>query len=70
MKNILIPLMQEYQRLMEVENKFNDWKKENPELYSWDYKGQRASKAQFERMGIMIRKIMIDYERNYNQQED
>lgn len=55
--------MQEYQRLMEIEAKYKEWEKENPELMSWHYKGQRVPRARFERIGIMIRQTMIDFER-------
>ena len=64
MNELLIPLMQEYQRLMEIENKYEEWKKDSPELMPWDYEGQRIPRARFERIGIMIRQTMIDYERN------
>ncbi len=65
MNELLLPLMQEYQRLMEIENKFEEWKKKNPELGSWKYEGQRVSKARFERIGVIIRQTMIDFERNH-----
>lgn len=67
MNNLLIPLMQEYQRLMEIEAKYEEWEKESPELMPWDYKGQRVSRARFERIGIMIRQTMIDFERGAKQ---
>ena len=63
MNNLLIPLMQEYQRLMEVEAKYEEWRNENPDVYEWNYHGQRVSRARFERIGIMIRQTMIDFER-------
>lgn len=63
MNKLLAPLMEEYQRLMEIEAEYKEWKKEHIELFSWDYKGKRVAKARFERIGVMIRQTMIDYER-------
>ena len=37
MNNLLIPLMQEYQRLMEVEAKYEEWRNENPDVYEWNF---------------------------------
>jgi len=67
MTELLIPLMQEYQRLMEIEAKYEKWEKENPKLMPWNYKGQRVSRTRFERIGIMVRQTMIDYERGVRQ---
>lgn len=64
MNNLLLLLMQEYQRLMQIENEYEDWKLQNPHKNSWEYNGQRVSKARFERIGVMIRQTMIDYERS------
>jgi len=63
MKELLKLLMAEYQRLMELEEKFREWEENNPELYPWEYSGQRVSKARMERIGIMIRQTMKDFER-------
>ena len=64
MKDLLIPLMQEYQRLIEIEKKYDEWKSENPDKNSFKYNGQRISTARFQRIGIMIRQTMIDMENN------
>ena len=48
---------------MEVEAKYEEWRNENPDVYEWNYHGQRVSRARFERIGIMIRQTMIDFER-------
>lgn len=64
MKDLLIPLMQEYQRLIEIEKKYDEWKSENPDKHKFEYNGQRVSRARFERIGIMIRQTMIDMENN------
>lgn len=63
MKGLLIPLMEEYKRLIEIEEKYLEWKRENPESYSWNYNGQRVSRSRFERIGIMIRQSMVDFEK-------
>mgnify|MGYP001378602508 CR=1 FL=1 len=63
MKELLKLLMAEYQRLMNLEEKFREWQRDNPKLYPWEYKGQRVSRARMERIGIMIRQTMRDYER-------
>lgn len=63
MNNLLNLLMEEYQRLLEVEAKYVEWKEKHPDLYPWNYPGQRVSKTRFERLGIMIRQTMIDFER-------
>ena len=65
MADLLIPLMNEYQRLMEIESKFEEWKRDNPDKRNWEYRGQRVSRARFERIGVMIRQTMIDYEREH-----
>ncbi|MFP7171927.1 hypothetical protein [Terribacillus halophilus] len=64
MVELLNPLMQEYQRLMALEEQYQEWRKQNPDTSAWHYKCQRVSKARFERIGVMIRQSMIDYERN------
>ena len=66
MNELLIPLIDEYKRLLEIENKYQEWKKSNPDKKFWEYKGQRASRARIERIGIMIRQTMIDYENNHS----
>lgn len=65
MNDLLIPLMNEYQRLMEIEDKFEKWKRDNPDKKVWEYRGQRVSRARFERIGVMIRQTMIDFERKH-----
>lgn len=65
MDKLLIPLMDEYKRLMSVEKEFEEWKQNNPESHTWQYEGQRVSKARFERIGVMIRQTMIDFERKH-----
>jgi hypothetical protein len=64
LNELLKPLMQEYQRLIDLEAQYQEWKKQNPDKSAWHYKGQRVSKARFERIGVMIRQSMIDFERS------
>lgn len=66
MKELLVPLMDEYKRLIEVENKYEEWKRNNSDKSSWEYKGQRIPRARFERIGVMIRQTMIDFEKNHS----
>lgn len=63
MNDLLIPLMQEYQRLLEIDKEYQEWKKQNPDKGYWHYDGQRVSRARLERIGIMIRQTMVDYEK-------
>lgn len=65
MKSLMIPLMEEYKRLIDVEEQFEEWQRNNPEESRWRYNGQRVSKARFERIGVMIRQTMVDFERNH-----
>ena len=65
MKDLLTPLMNEYQRLLEIEKEYDEWQEENPEKHRYHYTGQRVPRARFQRIGIMIRQTMIDMERNH-----
>lgn len=65
MSDLLFLLMKEYQRLIEIEAEYDQWKKYNPELNGWEYRKQRVSKARLERIGIMVRQTMIDFERKH-----
>lgn len=63
MDDLLIYLIKEYQRLLEIEGKYHEWKKEYPEKFYLDYEGERVSHARMKRLGVMIREKMIEYEK-------
>lgn len=65
-KDLLINLMEEYQRLLDIEKKFDEWQKQYPDKHAYEYEGQRIPRARFERLGVMIRQTMIDFENRYS----
>lgn len=60
---LLILMIDEYKRLLELDQKRKDWLEDNPEKKSWDYKGQIVSRARLNRIGVTIRQLMIDIEK-------
>lgn len=65
--NLLIELIKEYQRLLELRVAFEKWEEEHPEFYSNDrpyqYNGEYISLERLKRTGLMIRQTMIDVEK-------
>lgn len=63
MDNLIKSLMQEYQRLMKIqEDHVRDAFHDDEDGYCGNEKG--VPKAKFERVGIEIRQAMIEYEKN------
>lgn len=64
--NLTIELLGEYQRLLQKEQDYINFKKENPGEF---YKGERPTVSELKRAGVMVRKLMIDIERDFNYYE-
>lgn len=61
--NLLNELMKEYQRLVNIRKTFDEWIESNPENSKWNYRGEYVSKARLQRLGLVIRETMLDYEK-------
>lgn len=59
---LLILLLEEYHRLLELDNKRKQWEEENPDKSKYQYKGKTVSSARLKRLGVMIRQMMVDVE--------
>lgn len=59
---LLILLLEEYHRLLELDNKRKQWEEENPDKSRYQYKEKTVSSARLKRLGVMIRQMMVDVE--------
>lgn len=59
----LSELIARYQEAVKINEKYTEWNKDNPDKYPWHYKGEVVPKAKINRLGIMIRQEMIEYEK-------
>lgn len=59
---LLILLLEEYHRLLELDNKRKQWEEENPDKSRYQYQGKTVSSARLKRLGVMIRQMMVDVE--------
>ncbi|PNY87123.1 hypothetical protein [Staphylococcus agnetis] len=59
-------LMDKYKGLIQLEMRFQEWKESNPNKNSWDYKGTRPTKAELKRCRLLLKELMIDFEKGLN----
>lgn len=59
---LLILMIDEYKRLLEIDQAHKDWIKNNPDKYFGAYRGKTVSRARLNRIGVTIRQMMIDVE--------
>ncbi|MDU0429184.1 hypothetical protein QVA60_01620 [Staphylococcus chromogenes] len=55
-------LIERHKELIQLEDDFLKWQKENPDKYSWEYKKKRPTKAELKRYRLLIRELMIEFE--------
>ena len=63
-QTLLEILMVKYQNAIVKNKAYTQWQKDNPSKYYWMYEGEKVPKAEIQRLGIMIRQTMIDYEKH------
>ncbi|UOC12412.1 hypothetical protein [Staphylococcus agnetis] len=61
--NTIFLLSERYKELIQLEVDFLKWQEENPNKYSWDYKGKRPTKAELKRYRLLLKELMIEFER-------
>lgn len=65
-ERMIMYLMGKYQGLIQLEMDYQDWKESNPNKNSWDYKGTRPTKAELKRCRLLLKELMIDFEKGIN----
>ncbi|MCD9070641.1 hypothetical protein NGB74_02580 [Staphylococcus chromogenes] len=62
-EQMIFYLMNKYKELIQLEMDYQEWKESNPNKNSWDYKGTRPTKAELKRCRLLLKELMIDFER-------
>ncbi|GEM_PF-4838170 len=56
--------MEQYRKLIEQMKLYEVWKLNNPDEYKWNYKGKLPTQAEMKRTRLILKKLMLDVERN------
>lgn len=56
-------MIDEYKRLLEIDQAHKEWIKDNPDKHWYQYDGKTVSRARLNRIGVTIRQMMIDVEK-------
>lgn len=59
-------LMDKYQGLIQLEMRYQEWKEKNVDKSRCDYKGMRPTKAELKRCRLLLKELMIEFERGIN----
>ncbi|WP_171509144.1 hypothetical protein [Staphylococcus agnetis] len=46
-----------------MEMDYQEWKEKNADKSKWDYKSKRPTKAELKRCRLLLKELMIDFER-------
>ncbi|WP_172616695.1 hypothetical protein [Staphylococcus agnetis] len=55
--------MGKYEGLIKLEIAYQEWKEKNPNKSRWDYKGKRPTKAELKRCRLLLKELMLEFER-------
>ncbi|ALN76034.2 hypothetical protein GJU84_12110 (plasmid) [Staphylococcus chromogenes] len=55
--------MNKYKELIQLEMDYQEWKEKNADKSKWDYKSKRPTKAELKRCRLLLKELMIDFER-------
>lgn len=55
--------MEQYQKFIEQQKLFEEWKINNPDEYAWEYKGKCPTQAEMKRTRLILQKLMLGVER-------
>ncbi|MDP4468669.1 hypothetical protein [Staphylococcus hyicus] len=59
-------LMEKYKGLIKLEMDYQKWKERNPDKSRWDYKDKRPSKAELKCFRLLLKELMIEFEKGLN----
>ncbi|MCO4339742.1 hypothetical protein MTQ94_06370 [Staphylococcus agnetis] len=60
---MIMYLMGKYEGLIKLEIAYQEWKEKNPNKSRWDYKGKRPTKAELKRCRLLLKELMLEFER-------
>ncbi|TJY13582.1 hypothetical protein [Staphylococcus chromogenes] len=58
--------MNKYKGLIQLEMNYQEWKESNPNKSKWDYKGKRPTKAELNRYRLLMKELMIEFEKEFD----
>ncbi|MCE4971851.1 hypothetical protein KJB49_11295 [Staphylococcus chromogenes] len=65
-EQMIFYLMNKYKGLIQLEMNYQEWKESNPNKNSWDYKGKRPTKAELKRYRLLMKELMIEFEKEFD----
>ncbi|PTF90355.1 hypothetical protein [Staphylococcus chromogenes] len=65
-EQMIFYLMNKYKGLIQLEMNYQEWKESNPNKNSWDYKSKRPTKAELKRYRLLLKELMIEFEKEFN----
>lgn len=65
-EQMIFYLMNKYKELIQLEIDYQEWKESNSNKNSWDYKGKRPTKAELKRYRLLMKELMIEFEKEFD----
>lgn len=65
-EQMIFYLMNKYKGLIQLEMNYQEWKESNPNKSKWDYKGKRPTKAELNRYRLLMKELMIEFEKEFD----
>ncbi|NJH82134.1 hypothetical protein BUZ57_08270 [Staphylococcus hyicus] len=65
-EQMIFHLMNKYKTLIQLEIDYQEWKEKNVDKSRWDYNGKRPTKAELKRCRLLLKELMIDFEKWLN----
>lgn len=65
-EQMIFYLMNKYKGLIQLEMNYQEWKESNPNKNNWDYKGKRPTKAELKRYRLLMKELMIEFEKEFD----
>lgn len=65
-EQMIFYLMNKYKGLIQLEMNYQEWKESNPNKSKWDYKGKRPTKAELKRYRLLMKELMIEFEKEFD----
>ncbi|WP_194746512.1 hypothetical protein [Staphylococcus chromogenes] len=62
-EQMIFYLMNKYKELIQLEMNYQEWKERNSNKSRWDYKGKRPTKAELKRYRLLMKELMIEFEK-------
>lgn len=64
-EQMIFYLMNKYKELIQLEIDYQEWKERNLNKSRWDYKGKRPTKAELKRYRLLMKELMIEFEKEF-----